>query len=66
MKSLHILPDESGNIQVYQQFWNEDLISPLPKTAPALLIYGDLMASGVERNIETAQKIYDEIIAAQF
>ncbi len=66
MKQLQLLPDDQGNVWIYRQFWKEELIPTQNKTAPALLVYSDLIASGNERNIETAQKIYDEIIKGQF
>jgi len=49
-------PDENGEILVYNKFWtftNEE------KRIPALLIYADLMGSGNSRNIEAAQRIYN-------
>lgn len=65
MKHLHLLPDDNGPVRVYYKFWSGALI-PETQTAPTLLVYSDLMSSGVERNFETAQKIYDEILADQF
>ncbi|MCB9352058.1 MAG: hypothetical protein H6573_31885 [Lewinellaceae bacterium] len=65
MKSLRLLPDDNGNVWVYQKFWSDALIHEQKNTAPDLLIYTDLIASGEERNLETAQKLYDEFIKAQ-
>lgn len=66
MKSLHLLPDDDGNVWVYQKFWSEALLPPKNNTAPELLVYSDLIASGEQRNLETAQKLYDEFIKDQF
>lgn len=65
MKSLRLLPDDDGNVWVYQKFWSDALLPPKNNTAPELLVYSGLIASGEERNLETAQKLYDEFIAAQ-
>ncbi|MEN0051011.1 MAG: type IV toxin-antitoxin system AbiEi family antitoxin [Bacteroidota bacterium] len=61
MKNYRLLPDENGNIEVYQAFWNLDN----KKHVPSLLMYADLMYNGDPRNIETAQKIYEEHLQYQ-
>jgi hypothetical protein len=53
-KKIGLIPDNNGDIEIYQMFWNED--SDI-NTAPAILVYADLINSGFERNIETAKKI---------
>lgn len=47
------IPSADGNIQVYKKFWLDDT------SAPALLVYADLMGSGDGRCREEAQRIYD-------
>ena len=54
--------DETGDVEILKKFWNppemwkyEDLVHPI-------LIYADLLATGNERNIETAKMIYDKQI----
>ena len=54
-------PDREGDIELLKKFWSFEN-SP-PDLAPALLIYADLMASGDERNIETAELIYERYLA---
>ena len=57
-KELELIPDEKGDIEIIQMFWN--FINPKEKDlwiVPPMLIYADLINSGIERNIETA-KIY--------
>jgi hypothetical protein len=49
-------------VAVYQKFWAPSA-SEEPSEAPLLLVYCDLMASGVGRNLEIAKKIWDEAIA---
>jgi hypothetical protein len=55
-KSLRLVPSENGEIEVLQKFWKYDLSN---RVAPALLIYADLINSGLGRNIETAKLILD-------
>ena len=54
--------DQTGDVEILKQFWkppeilqHEDLVHPI-------LIYADLLATGNERNIETAKMIYDQHI----
>ncbi|MBM4308442.1 MAG: hypothetical protein FJ115_15505 [Deltaproteobacteria bacterium] len=54
--------DEAGDVEILKRFWKppeiwkyEDLVHPI-------LIYADLLATGNERNIETAKMIYDQHI----
>jgi hypothetical protein len=54
--------DQTGDVEILKRFWkpaeiwkHEDLVHPI-------LIYADLLATGNERNIETANTIYDQHI----
>jgi hypothetical protein len=54
--------DPNGDVEVLERFWKpaehfgrEDLVHPI-------LVYADLLATGNERNIETARIIYEEHI----
>lgn len=49
-----VMPNENGEIVLYQKFWNEDNDT---KVAPKLIIYADLMNSGDSRQIEAAQRL---------
>jgi len=58
--------DETGDVEILKRFWKppemwkyEDLVHPI-------LIYADLLATGNERNIETAKMIYDKHILELF
>ena len=48
------MPNENGEITLYQKFWNDDNDT---KVAPKLIIYADLMNSGDSRQIEAAQRL---------
>ncbi len=65
MKKMGLIPTEGNyDIAVFQYFWDKDhpLFKVEPDTVPPLLAYAELMATGDSRNIETAQKIYDEYL----
>jgi hypothetical protein len=57
---LRLIPDEEGKVEIRQIFWNEAYyIKREDKVAPPLLIYADLMGTGDDRNIETANIILE-------
>lgn len=58
VKKYRLIPDPSGKIEVYRAFWNMDCF-PAAQTAPPLLIYADLLLSGVARNVEVAKQLMD-------
>ncbi|MBK7410906.1 MAG: hypothetical protein IPJ40_24280 [Saprospirales bacterium] len=67
LKALRLVPDKQGDVWVFQRFWpNSPEAEEPPQTVPALLVYGDLIASGDARNYETAQKIWDAQLKDQF
>lgn len=54
-RSLNLVPDPDGNVEVVQKFWHDE---ESDKTiVPALLIYADLINSGFGRNIEIANYV---------
>ena len=56
-RDLRLIPNESGNLEILEIFWDEGNIGMLPGLVPELLIYADLVGSGVERNIQIANEI---------
>ncbi|MDR0940054.1 MAG: hypothetical protein LBN29_12040 [Mediterranea sp.] len=54
LKTGYVMPDDGGEIRIYQRFWTWDAESNI---APILLIYADLMGSGESRSLEAAQRI---------
>lgn len=59
-KDLNLIPDENGDVEILQMFWN--FINPKENDlaiVPPALIYADLINSSVDRNIETAKLIFD-------
>jgi hypothetical protein len=56
-----IVPDEQGDIYVYENFfWHYPLIHR--HTVHPILAYADLMITGESRNIKTAKAIYEQYI----
>ena len=54
----------NGYIYVYRKFWNYD--AQKSTIAPAILLYADLLNSGTEKNIEAAQRIFDDVLKEKF
>lgn len=61
MKKYKLLPDQKGDLEIIEMFWNPNTNMP---TAPPLLVYADLIIEGGKRNKETAEIIYNEYIQA--
>ena len=58
-KELKLVPDETGNIELYSKFWTDSLHLKNEHTAPPLVVYADLLGTGNNRNIETAKLILE-------
>jgi hypothetical protein len=54
--------DPEGDVELVGRFWQTDVVAPHGDTVHPILVYADLMATGNQRNIETARIIYDEHI----
>ena len=54
--------DPNGDVELFKKFWEFDYPLKNEGIAPPLLVYADLMATGNDRNIETARMIYDKFI----
>ena len=55
--------DPDGNVEILNLFWNFELHTFDNDLVHPILVYADLMATGDNRNIETAGMIYDTEIA---
>lgn len=55
-------PDREGDVGLLKKFWTFEAVPAHPDIAPALLVYADLVASGDERNLETAQLFYNRYL----
>ena len=59
LNHLRLIPDNNGNVEVYNTFWTDDLKLKYPNTAPPLVVYADLMGTNSSRNAEAAKIILD-------
>lgn len=54
-----LVRDEKGEIEILRKFWK---FGEVGDVAPPLVVYADLLATADQRNIETAQIIYDKYL----
>ena len=54
--------DDDGDVWVVDPFWDDWPHAARGDCTHPLLVYADLMASGLDRNRETAQRIYDDYL----
>ena len=54
-----LVRSEQGNIEILEKFWTN---GDFAETAPPLVVYADLIATGDERNLETARIIYERYL----
>lgn len=54
--------DPNGEVELLCRFWQPDTVPLSGETVHPLLVYADLIASGNQRNLETARMIYDQHI----
>jgi hypothetical protein len=55
--------DAGGDVEILKRFWNFPTAGERADVVPALLVYADLLATGDDRNIETAQMVYEQHLA---
>ena len=56
--------DPTGNVELLRRFWKFDYWDEKKlQTAPPLLVYADLVSTADDRNLETAEIIYEQYIA---
>jgi hypothetical protein len=60
IKHYRLIPDNAGNVIAFKKFWKYDEVND--NVVPPLLVYADLMNTNDRRCIETAQRIYDELL----
>ena len=64
IKKYTMIPAANGYIRMYKRLWNYEYFRG--NIAPVILIYADLINTGNRRNIETAQKIYEQYLQDKF
>ena len=65
MAAFGLRKDPDGDIELHQTFWPPECHTEGPELAPRLLVHAELMASGDERNIETARMLYEHGLAGR-
>lgn len=58
MKKHRLVPDNNGNIKVYERIWRFGQVNG--NVVPPIIAYADLLETNDRRCIETAQKIYEQ------
>jgi len=66
VKDYFLIPDANGNVEVYKKFWKIENNLNFKEIVPALLVYADLIITGNDRNIETANIIYERYLQNKF
>jgi hypothetical protein len=54
--------DPAGDVEVLERFWKQEVTGQYEDLVHPLLIYADLIATGNQRNLETAKMIYEQHI----
>jgi hypothetical protein len=54
--------DPIGEVEILDRFWDYDENTEYRDLVHPILIYADLVATGNQRNIETAKMIYEDYI----
>jgi hypothetical protein len=62
LRKNRLQKDPQGEVEILARFWQLETIPPNRDMVHPLLVYADLMATGNQRNIETARMIYDQHI----
>jgi len=54
--------DITGDVEILERFWKPEVEQQPDDLVPPLLVYADLLATGNQRNLETAKMIYEQHI----
>lgn len=58
-RDLKLIPDNEWDVEILQMFWNQKENSESHIITPPLLVYADLISSGIDRNMRVAEKIFE-------
>jgi hypothetical protein len=62
LRQLRVRLAPEGNTEVLQAFWTPELDQAGEHVVPPMLVYADLVATGIARNVEAARILYERII----
>jgi hypothetical protein len=60
LAQFRLKKDPQGNVELYTCFWKPETIIPNGNMVHPMLVYADLVATGNQRNLETARMIYEQ------
>jgi hypothetical protein len=66
LTKLRMRLDPNGNTEILEAFWTPELDNIDKTIAPVLLVYADLMTTGIARNMEAAKLVYERFIEPTF
>jgi hypothetical protein len=59
LQQLNLIQSDQGHVEFRHQFWRFETTEAIGRIAPPILVYADLMATAVSKNVETAKTIYE-------
>jgi hypothetical protein len=62
LANFRLKKDPQGNVEFYTCFWKPETVAPHGSMVHPLLVYADLVATGDQRNLETARMVYDQYL----
>lgn len=62
LKQLRVRLDPLGNTEILEVFWTHALDDVAKPVAPPMLVYADLVNTGIARNVEAAKLVYERFI----
>jgi hypothetical protein len=62
LAKFRLKKDPQGNVDFYNRFWKPETVIPNGNMVHPVLVYADLVATGNQRNLETARMIYEQHI----
>lgn len=66
LQTHRLVKDPQGDIELREMFWDFDHKWKEQNLVPPLLVYADLLATGLDRNIETAKILFENELAEYF
>ncbi|MGC9342566.1 MAG: type IV toxin-antitoxin system AbiEi family antitoxin [Bacteroidales bacterium] len=58
-RNLKLIPTDDWDIEILQMFWKPEIENISDQIAPPLLVYADLISTGIDRNLQIAKIILD-------
>lgn len=62
LAAYRLKKDPEGDVELLYRFWQTETVAPHGEMVHPILIYADLLATGNQRNLESAKRIYEQHI----